>query len=35
MDERWLDLVWTDLVGRAHLLRTTREASESGPVEVP
>ena len=35
MDERWLDLVWTDLVGRAHVVRTTREACESGPVEVP
>lgn len=30
----WLDLVWTDIVGRTHLVRTTHEACESGGVEV-
>jgi glutamine synthetase len=32
---KWLDLIWTDLVGRSHVLRTTREACEREAVEVP
>lgn len=34
MAMRWVDLVWTDLVGRAHVLRARRDAAEEGPLTV-
>src|SRR4051812_41169930 len=34
-EHRWLDLIWTDLVGRSHVLRTTRQACEEDRVEMP
>lgn len=34
MSEAWIDLVWTDLVGRAHVVRGTRDACEAGEVTV-
>lgn len=30
----WVDLIWTDLVGRPHVVRATREAAEAGTLEV-
>jgi glutamine synthetase len=34
MATAWIDVVWTDLVGRAHALRATRSAVEAGDLEV-
>ncbi|MEZ5078021.1 MAG: glutamine synthetase family protein [Solirubrobacterales bacterium] len=35
MADTWIDLVWTDLVGRSHVVRATRAACEDGGIEVP
>jgi glutamine synthetase len=35
MSTRWIDVVWTDLVGRAHVVRATRDACEAGELTVP
>lgn len=35
MGRTWLDLAWTDLLGRTQVVRTTREACETGEVRVP
>lgn len=35
MDVNWIDVVWTDLVGRSRIVRATREACEAGEVRVP
>ncbi len=35
MGGRWLNLAWTDLVGRTHIVRTTRESVERQAVKVP
>lgn len=34
-DVAWIDVVWTDLVGRSRIVRATREACEAGDVRVP
>lgn len=32
---RWVDVVWTDVVGRSRIVRATPEAAEAGEVEIP
>lgn len=32
---RWVDVVWTDLVGRSRIVRATRDAADNGVLEVP
>lgn len=32
---RWIDVVWTDLVGRSRIVRATREAADAGDIEIP
>lgn len=34
MSAEWIDVVWTDLVGRAHVMRATRRAAERGALHV-
>jgi glutamine synthetase len=31
---RWIDIVWTDLVGRSRVVRATRDACEAGEVRI-
>ena len=33
-EAQWIDVVWTDLVGRSRIVRSTREACEAGEVRV-
>lgn len=33
-EAQWIDVVWTDLVGRSRIVRATREACEAGEVRI-
>ncbi|MBS1676543.1 MAG: glutamine synthetase [Actinobacteria bacterium] len=35
MEARWVDIAWTDLIGRTQVLRAGREACEAGGLTVP
>lgn len=35
MSTPWIDVIWTDLAGRAHIVRATRDACGSGELTIP